>query len=91
MAGSRWWQDFDVAVAATLPPGSRVLDVGCGDGALVHRLTSLGFDAFGVVANFAQSGRAICANAVDHAAVCGMINSVRLGRLLSGHPAPHPE
>jgi cyclopropane fatty-acyl-phospholipid synthase-like methyltransferase len=33
MTGSRWWKDFDAAVAAALPAGSRVLDVGCGDGA----------------------------------------------------------
>ena len=30
------------------PPGSRVLDIGCGDGGLVDRLTERGFDAFGV-------------------------------------------
>jgi len=48
MAGSRWWKDFDAAVAAVLPAGSRVLDVGCGDGGLVNRLQGLGFDALGV-------------------------------------------
>jgi len=48
MADSRWWTDFDAAVAAGLPAGSRVLDVGCGDGGLVTRLGELGFDALGV-------------------------------------------
>jgi SAM-dependent methyltransferase len=48
MADSRWWRDFDAAVAAALPGGSRVLDVGCGDGGLVNRLGELGFDALGV-------------------------------------------
>ena len=48
MADSRWWTDFDATVAAMLPAGSRVLDVGCGDGGLVYRLRELGFDALGV-------------------------------------------
>jgi cyclopropane fatty-acyl-phospholipid synthase-like methyltransferase len=47
MADSRWWTDFDAAVAAGLPAGSRVLDVGCGDGGPVNRLGELGFDALG--------------------------------------------
>lgn len=48
MADDRWWREFDAVVAATLPAGSRVLDLGCGDGGLVDRLTELGFDALGV-------------------------------------------
>lgn len=48
MADSRWWRDFDPVVAALQPAGSRVLDVGCGDGGLVNRLGQLGFDALGV-------------------------------------------
>lgn len=48
MADDRWWKDFDAIVEAALPSGSRVLDLGCGDGGLVDRLTELGFDALGV-------------------------------------------
>lgn len=48
MADDRWWTEFDAVAAATLPAGSRVLDLGCGDGGLVDRLTELGFDALGV-------------------------------------------
>jgi SAM-dependent methyltransferase len=48
MADSRWWKDFDAIVAAWQPAGSRVLDVGCGDGGLVDRLGQLGFDTLGV-------------------------------------------
>jgi SAM-dependent methyltransferase len=48
VTGSRWWKDFDAVVTAALPAGSRVLDVGCGDGGLVSRLGELGFDALGV-------------------------------------------
>ena len=47
VADSRWWKDFDAVIAAALPAGSRVLDVGCGDGGLVSRLGELGFDALG--------------------------------------------
>ncbi len=48
MADSRWWKDFDVVLDAAVPGGSRILDVGCGDGGLVDRLAELGFDASGV-------------------------------------------
>jgi SAM-dependent methyltransferase len=48
MAGSQWWKDFDAVIATSLPAGSRILDVGCGDGGLVNRLVELGFDALGV-------------------------------------------
>jgi len=48
MADSRWWKDFDTVLAAAVPAGSRILDVGCGGGGLVDRLTELGFDMMGV-------------------------------------------
>ena len=48
MADERWWQDLDAVVAAMLAGGSRILDLGCGDGELVDRLTELGFDPIGV-------------------------------------------
>lgn len=48
MADDRWWRQFDAVVAAALPAGARVLDLGCGDGGLVDRLTEPGFDAHGV-------------------------------------------
>jgi SAM-dependent methyltransferase len=48
MADDRWWQDLDAVLAAMLAGGSRILDLGCGDGGLVDRLTELGFDPIGV-------------------------------------------
>jgi SAM-dependent methyltransferase len=48
MVDSRWWMDLDTVIAAQLPEGARVLDVGCGDGALADRLAGLGFEALGV-------------------------------------------
>jgi cyclopropane fatty-acyl-phospholipid synthase-like methyltransferase len=48
MADDRWWRDLDAVVAAMLPGGSRILDIGCGDGGLVDRLAELGFDPIGV-------------------------------------------
>jgi SAM-dependent methyltransferase len=48
MGDDRWWKDFDAVIAASVPAGSRVLDVGCGDGGLVDRLAELGFDTVGV-------------------------------------------
>lgn len=48
MGDDRWWRGFDAVVAEAVAPGSRVLDVGCGDGGLVERLAARGFDAVGV-------------------------------------------
>jgi SAM-dependent methyltransferase len=48
LSSDRWWRGFDSMLLRALPPHSRVLDVGCGDGALVERLASQGLDAVGV-------------------------------------------
>ena len=47
-AQDRWWRGLDALILETLPRGSRILDVGCGDGALVERLAEGGLDAVGV-------------------------------------------
>jgi SAM-dependent methyltransferase len=48
VAGDRWWRGFDAVIVDAVAPGSRVLEVGCGDGSLVDRLAASGFDAVGV-------------------------------------------
>jgi len=48
VADDRWWRGFDGVILDGLATGSRVLDVGCGDGGLVRRLTEGGLDAVGV-------------------------------------------
>jgi len=45
---ARWWRGLDDLILESLPSGSRILDVGCGDGALVERLVEGGLDAVGV-------------------------------------------
>jgi SAM-dependent methyltransferase len=51
LSSDRWWRGFDSMLLRALPPRSRVLDVGCGDGALVERLAAQGLDAVGVDPN----------------------------------------
>ena len=51
MATDLWWRGFDALLLDALPPHSRVLDVGCGDGGLVDRLAAHGLDAVGVDPN----------------------------------------
>jgi SAM-dependent methyltransferase len=48
MTDDRWWRGYDAAIVEALPAGSRILDVGCGDGGLVRRLVERGLDASGV-------------------------------------------
>lgn len=48
VADDRWWRGFDAVIVDSVPLGSRVLDVGCGDGGLVECLAASGFDAVGV-------------------------------------------
>ena len=44
----RWWRGIDAVILEALPRGSRIVDVGCGDGGLVERLAEGGLDAVGV-------------------------------------------
>jgi SAM-dependent methyltransferase len=48
VADDRWWPGFDAVILDSVAVGSRVLDVGCGDGALVDHLAANGLDAVGV-------------------------------------------
>jgi SAM-dependent methyltransferase len=51
LSSDRWWRGFYSMLLRALPPRSRVLDVGCGDGGLVERLAAQGLDAVGVDPN----------------------------------------
>jgi SAM-dependent methyltransferase len=61
VAGDRWWRGlgFDAVVLDAVPPGSRVLEVGCGDGSLVDHLAANGLDAVGVDPNAPEHPRLI--------------------------------
>lgn len=48
VADNRWWRGFEAVILDAVPGGSRILDVGCGDGALVECLSAHGLDAVGV-------------------------------------------
>jgi SAM-dependent methyltransferase len=50
MSGREEWQQstFERVLAHLPPPPARVLEVGCGDGWLVHRLTDLGYESVGI-------------------------------------------
>lgn len=75
MTDSRWWRNLDAVVAAELPAGSRILDVGCGDGGLVDRLAGLGFDALGVDPAAPAHPRLI-QNHVEHVAGLGGFDAI---------------
>jgi 2-polyprenyl-3-methyl-5-hydroxy-6-metoxy-1,4-benzoquinol methylase len=61
----RWWRGFDDLLLRALPARSRVLDVGCGDGALVERLATAGLDAIGVDPNAPAGPRFVRAQVED--------------------------
>lgn len=48
MADDHWWRGFDAVILDRVAAGSRVLDIGCGNGGLVKRLSASGLDALGV-------------------------------------------
>lgn len=75
MADDRWWKDLDAVLAAMLPRGSRILDVGCGDGGLVDRLTELGFDSIGVDRRAPAHSRLVQAP-VEHATGLGEFDAI---------------
>jgi len=75
MADDRWWKDLDAVVAAMLAGGSRILDLGCGDGGLVDRLTELGFDPIGVDPHAPAHPRLVQAR-VEHATGLGEFDAI---------------
>ena len=48
VADDRWWRGFDAVILDGVAAGSRILDIGCGDGGLVARLSAAGLNAVGV-------------------------------------------
>ncbi len=75
MADARWWRELDAVIAVFLAPGSRVLDVGCGDGGLVDRLSERGHDALGVDPN-APGDRRLIQKRVEDATGLGQFDAI---------------
>lgn len=75
MGGARSWRDLDAVIAASLAPASRVLDVGCGDGGLVDRLTERGYDAIGVDPNAPSHARLI-QERIEHVTNLGQFDAI---------------
>jgi SAM-dependent methyltransferase len=75
VATDRWWRGFDELLLRALPPRSRVLDLGCGDGGLVDRLAAQGLDAVGVDPN-APARRRLIRERVEDAGSIGRFDAV---------------
>lgn len=75
VTSDRWWRGFDALLLDAVPPRSRVLDVGCGDGALVERLAAHGLDAVGVDPNAPARPRLI-RERVEDASSIGRFDAV---------------
>jgi SAM-dependent methyltransferase len=88
MGDDRWWKDLDAVVAAMLAGGSRILDLGCGDGGLVDRLSELGFDAIGVDPHAPAHPRLVQAQ-VEHATGLGEFDAITA--TMSLHHAELPD
>jgi SAM-dependent methyltransferase len=77
VAGDRWWRGlgFDAVVLEAVPRGSRILDVGCGDGSLVDHLAANGLDAVGVDPNAPDHPRLI-RGPVEHVREIGRFDAI---------------
>jgi SAM-dependent methyltransferase len=75
MGDDRWWKGFDAVIAASVPAGARILDIGCGDGGLVDKLAELGFDTLGVDPRAPTHRRLIQAQ-VEHATGLGDFDAI---------------
>jgi SAM-dependent methyltransferase len=77
VAGDRWWRGlgFDGVILDAVPAGSRVLEVGCGDGSLVDHLAANGLDVVGVDPNAPEHPRLIREH-VEHVGSIGRFDAV---------------